>query len=343
MSRRPSSLPAIATCPSFQSDKGRDFTLDGTIRHEALQSKFDSENAVIDPKLTPWLDDQSIEGIEWAYDYITRRIDGLKSQLYIEHKVESEALSNLGVADGTLDYHWQDHLFDFKWRERDYSLQMAAYAIALMEFLFVDRVTVHILYGETMNAVEYEITMEEAVSMIKEVVDDIHINPVKYRWSSYCGWCARKLDCPLIGAAIEESRRHPDFNLQSFDVSQLRQNEEEMNKAVKTARVLKKWIEEVEKQSREMAIGGLEFPDFELRSRAGNSNIEDVSRAYEDSGLPVDTFQECCSVSVTKLAEAWRAIHGTSVAASRSELKRRLGDNLKPGPKIYYLQKKREK
>lgn len=340
---RPSSLPAIAQCPSFESGQAKSFTLDGTIRHEALQSKWNHSQNEIDPKLVPFLDDDSIEAIEWAFDYIQMTAPMLDYPLEIEQTLEATSLSGMGINPGTLDYHCGDNVFDFKWRERDYSFQLAYYALALMDHRFASEATVHILFGETRRAVVYKITREEATDKIVDMLADRNSSGVKYRWNPYCAWCAKVIECPLIGAAVESTRRHPDFDLESFDFAKIRQNEREASKALKTARVVKKWAEEVEKVVKELPLAGIDLPDFDLRSRAGSASIESVSQAFYDAGLDQDTFADCCSVSLAKLAEAWRAIHGVSIDVSRKEMKAKLGDNLKPGPKVYYLTAKKKK
>ena len=160
MSRiRPSSLPMLAQCSAWEStsdDSRFEYTGLGTQRHKALEELLESGGDNTDT-FDLLSDEEDRDGVEWAHDYI-------KLKASDEYRIQTERLQSLVDEDfnqvfrGTLDVTCGRDLFDFKWRERDYSLQLTAYALMMFQADGWDEVRVHVLYGATKTARTFTVT-----------------------------------------------------------------------------------------------------------------------------------------------------------------------------------------
>jgi len=175
---RPSTLPAYKECGRFKPGKAQSFTFDGTLRHEALESKMRSFTDDVDPKFVPLLDDQSIEGIEWAADFIRLTAPLSDHPLEIEDELPiRHEDTGAELMAGHLDYRCGDVFFDAKWRRRNYREQMAAYALALCQCRNVDSVTGYLLFMESQTVERVTFTRAEAWGIVAELIDKQADNP----------------------------------------------------------------------------------------------------------------------------------------------------------------------
>ena len=338
---RPSALPALAQCAKFKSGPAKSFALDGTIRHEALESKFRSQTNEIAPHLVPLLNDKDIEGIEWAFDYIQLHAPLRDHLLQIEQLKAVFDSKGSELMSGTLDYSCGPNLYDIKWRERNYREQMAAYALALMAELGVSLISVNLLFMESQQVTAYVLDVGEAESIVKATMARA-LDPFAVATPcDYCGWCANLKTCPPYIEAVEKARL-----VESLDPEPLTPGEfhdpNELARALIAAKLVKKWAAAIEEEAKQRALDGAVLPGFEVKSKAGKRYVDDIQEAYLRSGLEQEAFLAACSVSLTKLAAARRALDGTTHANSRKETLQRLGDIVEQADNVYYLTRSKE-
>lgn len=328
---RPSSLPALAQCPCFESGSS-EYTDDGTERHAALSEHFAGDNGRLD-----LMDEEQAEAVKWAADYI--RLHAPMSDHSIQFETKLSVMLEVDLEEfelkGTPDAVCGNDLFDLKTRPRDYVPQMAAYALMMFDQA-PERpfVRVHLLFAALRKHETFKLTREAAVKIVVPIVaNSLDSNRVP-KPCDYCNWCANKLTCSAIKDRVQavQSGRE-DWELEQYNTSFISEPAE-MAKALRVARLLAKWCEAVEFRAKTMWIKeGMAIPGFKLQERAGKSVITDVLEAFRLSGLPEETFLKCCDLRMEtskKFPEkvgavnAYRELTGVTMAAAKRELKRKL-------------------
>ncbi|MDA1277397.1 MAG: DUF2800 domain-containing protein [Verrucomicrobia bacterium] len=337
---RPSSLPALAQCPSFESGSS-EYAEDGTERHHALTEHFAGDDSRLE-----LMDDEQAEGVRWAAEYI--KIHAPMSDFPIDfEKKMSFTDADLNEVEGTPDVVCGNHLFDLKWRYRDYTAQMAAYALMMFQGAPRETVTVHLLFGATKRAQAFNLTEESCRYIIDPIIERAR-NPDRVpEVCDYCGWCKLKLTCPAFKVRVDavlEGR--DDWHLETYTTDFVTDGKE-MAKALRLARRIKKWCEAVEWRAKELwQKEGVQIPDFEMKERQAKQYITNVIEAFRRSGLPQDKFLECCEprLNTSKtypdklgLIDTYHGSCGGSKAGAKKELLRKLESVLKRGNTTVYL------
>lgn len=289
---RPSSLPMLAQCPRF-TPSGGEFAEAGHERHEALRGLLSDESFLFDS-----LEEDDAAGVRWAYDYIQVNAPMSEYPLELEQQKEWIDPVTLEIRQGTVDVGCGPHIFDFKWRERDYLSQMAAYALTRPQY---PEVTVHILFGEPQVAKKIIFTLETAEWTIAPIIAEALNEDAKATPCDYCDWCMhlKKLTCPAVNEtaqAIAQGYSDSD-KAKEWHPSKMETPEEIAAALWIARRVLKPWIESIEFHAREAALKkGLALPGFEMKTKKGRSFCFDVSIAFGLSGIPQEKFLQCCDL-----------------------------------------------
>ena len=349
MSIRPSSLPALKECPRFESGPAKSFTHEGTKRHEALASMFWVANGEVvvqqqlDEEWAEQLDDESIEGIHWAADYIQIHAPLADHELRIESKGAIVDENFTTIMEGTKDYECGPHLFDIKWRRRNYREQMAAYALMMIQEHGYDSVTVHILFMESKHPEVFKLNESECWSIIesvRETASDPEAKPVP---CDYCSWCRNHIHCEAVNERVEAVvNGRDDWELEQYHASKIT-DPEELSKAITIARIVSKWADAVEHFAKDYLFSGKEIPGWEMKAKAGRRVIPSVMDAFARCGMDQDKFLECCNVTFSKLVEARRVRDGVSKRVAEKELERMLGDACGRSKPSYQLTKTKSK
>lgn len=326
---RPSSLPMVAGCPGFEST-GSAYADIGTDRHAALKAYFEGDHSLFD-----LLDEESQAGIQWAAEYIRLKAPMSDHPIDWEQRITG-VYPNLEEFTGTPDATCGPELFDFKWRRRDYTPQMCAYAIPMLEHR--DRVRAHVLYGHERREEVFWIDNAAVDRILGPILESLK-TPTP-RACQYCGWCSNILVCPAHlenARAIHREDLPADVEAQ-FDAwceagahtSQIA-TPELMSLILKKARSLKKFCDAAEFQAKEAATKqGWKLPGFELKEKQGKQFVTDTKRAYVLSGLAPDQFLSACQVRLNTSKKTgtvgldllFKEAAGSTAAAKRTIQKR---------------------
>lgn len=325
---RPSSLPAQAKSPRWESAGSTAITEAGNDRHTALEELLVGKRSVFD-----LLPEHEQAAVQWAADYIKTNADG---PIFSEQALEIKR-GGVVVLRGTADAIGGRHLFDLKWVERNYSQQMAAYALGVMQTFGHSSITVHVLFGETQRVQRYPLSMAEAEALVYPVLDEVANPNVQCRASEYCGWCKHQATCPVIlghvgkvGDAYEMVRLD-DFHLASVD---------QVAAALNLAKVAEEWADAIKSKARDLALSGIRIPGYEIKERSGAREIapENINQAFERLQMPPEVFLRACKVSITKLVEELTTNGLTKKAANQAVNDRLLG-LVETKPAVKYLSK----
>lgn len=208
---------------------------------------------------------------------------------------------------GTADVINQNKLFDLKTgEERPYYMQMAAYALAMMEQDFdMDEVECHILYSKYRKHQVYTINRTQA----KTLIDNLLLmsnqpNPPKQP-SAYCGWCKHILNCEAVyRTAMNLSLGEDENKTLSGEVNE--EEAEKLSNLIPLAKAMEKWAKEVMNRAKDFE----EIPDYAWREQSGARYVTDVSQAYHTLDMAtgegsIERFLECCSLSISKLEDVY--------------------------------------
>jgi hypothetical protein len=140
------------------------------------------------------LSDEDAAAIQWALMQCVQLgggADGLTTT-ESECRIQTSGLEHMGTADGiAVKGQW---LIDLKSGQvYDYTGQMAAYALGLMEMYFAQEWTTHLLFCDQQKVVTQHWTYTSAKETVQAILNNVGTAPKE---NDYCGWCAKSLTCP---------------------------------------------------------------------------------------------------------------------------------------------------
>lgn len=334
----------LAQCPKFEPGQSEWAEL-GADRHDALEAYFKG-----DDELLILLDEESQQGITWAAEYIRLHAPASDFPMHWETLITSDELDMKGTPDCVCG----PELFDFKWRPRDYTAQMAAYAMMRFEHApDLPRVTAHLLFGATRHAEKINFDRDSARAHVMAVVAKVEDPKAKPTPCDYCGWCADRVRCPaLTGPAKVVAEGYGDgaLGIANWHPSEMTNPEQIALALTIWRRVLKKWGESIEFHALEAATKqGLSLPGYDLKTRDGNRYVSDTLRAYELSGLDPATFLKTCSVRLNTsrtypdqigLDKVLQERDGITAAAARRKVDKHFAEVIARTKSVTYLRSK---
>lgn len=326
MNLRPSSLPMLQKCSQF-TGTGSDYTESGTDRHGAFKNALEEK-----PDALALLDEEDASGVSWAVEYVRTHAPMEDHGLDLERTLTLYDGEFNRVFTGTPDVICGSHVFDLKWRHRDYGAQIAAYALMHMEESGRNSVTVHVLFAATKRAEVYELTRGEAGKLVHGIIHHARERVLQPSPNEYCGWCSKRLTCaPFQEAARVVAAGYSDIEkAKTWHPSEMETGEEIATALWLWRTVLKKWGESVEFHAMDAATKrGLTLPGFELKSKKGRQWCKDMEAAFTASKLPQNFFLMCCDLRMNTsktsagkkgLIDMYAGTHGMPKARAKREL-----------------------
>jgi len=152
----------------------------------------------------------------WTAKYIMSVVG--RKKLITEERI-SVMRGDEEITFGSMDAYCKGHLFDLKTgRVRDYSQQMAAYALGVMQKYGEKKLTCHLVYSKTKKVDKFDLTRKEAEDTVYAIVDSVN-DPTRSPWPcEYCMWCDRKETCTALKqfaytiAGQMETMKHINLN-----------------------------------------------------------------------------------------------------------------------------------
>lgn len=200
---RHSLLPKLNACPCFESKPGeagaaakRGTIIDAKLR-EALQTGIINESN---------LTKDDIKALKWAYKAVQKIANGnpiISDENLL--KVKTPRIEHIGTEDVRIPDIQASA--DLKTGiQRDYSPQMAAYAIGNMEAHFVEEWTCYLVYCDQKEVVEHHFTIDQAKNIVNGILDAYENTNKQPRQCDYCSWCAKKDVCPQMVEPVQETQ-----------------------------------------------------------------------------------------------------------------------------------------
>lgn len=339
MAPRPSSLPMLAACPRWEPGVAGEAAEQGSLRHSALAKHFAGE-----PDALVELDDEQADAVKWAAQQI--RILGACSDYtpVFEHTLTAP-IDDFDDITGTPDCVVGLDIFDLKWRERDYTAQMAAYALLVLNQPYgmpqpvAETVRVHILYGAFRKIETLQFTLETARKIVVDIVNGAgRGEPTP---CEYCSWCSRRIICEAYTKRVNAVvAGREDWELGGYHTSEVKTSEE-AGKMLRIARLLKGWITAAEFRAHTMATKEGIIPEgFKLKSRAGKRFITDAAGAFEALDISQADFLTACEVRLNTskkypdkagVIDVFAKANGLKKGAAKKQVEEKLGPVTRSG------------
>lgn len=347
----PSSFPAWARCPAFDSDPTeRADAMAGTVQHAALagllgcQCKTPCGSAC---KEVSGLSPEAREAVTWAADYIRALAAGnrIETERRVSYTVPdtfagdcmSEVFS--GTADAIIIHPPGNlaDLLDFKSGadERDHRPQLAGYALALFSMRTrLKTIRAHVLYGRVRRVDTWAMTQADAAGIVHPILDARQKLDRRQTACDYCTFCAHRTTCPAITGQVEAvARTAPAWE----DLAPAIRDPSAITdptlaaKALTLARFVSTWAEAIRTRATELAKGGAILPGYRLQERRGGREVTDLDAAFTRTGLTPGQFVSACKLSLPKLGDAYATARGLSKAAAAREIETTLADLIREG------------
>jgi hypothetical protein len=344
----PSSFPAWALCPAFDSDPAeREDATEGTRQHTALAALLRDElKGGEDCPTLAGLSPDAREAVTWAAGYVHTLAGG--EAILTEHPVSftapdgfapggvSEVFS--GTADAVILRGNMADLIDFKSgaNDRDHRPQLAGYALALFSMRArLKTIRAHVLYGRVRHADTWALTQADAAGIVLPILE-ARRDPARRVPAAcdYCGFCAHRTSCPAITGQVEAvARTAPTWE----DLAPAIREPNAITdptlaaKALTVARFVSTWADAIRARATELAKGGAALPGYRLQERRGAREVTDLDAAFTRTGLTPGQFVSACKLSLPKLGDAFATARGMSKVAAHREVEALLADLLSDG------------
>jgi hypothetical protein len=327
---RPSLLPLIdgerGGCPKFVSlDNAKNFE-DGIDRHGGWRGLLTGNDT-----LASMLQPEDREGIEWAASYVREELKraGFSLSILRDEDFERQLTSPLpdfsGVMVGHIDLALGNHVFDLKWREHDYTLQVVCYGLMWREAHGLPEVHCHKISACVRRSEAITINDGNAAYWREEIARDIAERGSYEKRCDFCGWCARRLQCETFNApANAVAKGREDWGMQTYHCSAIT-SPEDMAKAIELAGHLRKWCDAVDYFKREWALKqGIDIPGYKLKNELGDREIVDLNEALRLSGLPLPEFLASLKCRVGEFKKRWAKHRGVTLKVAEAQMDKEL-------------------
>ena len=314
----PSSFPAWAQCPAFDSDPAeRADATEGTHQHSVLAALLFGNDARLAE-----LSQDAAEAVTWAADYVRALAGG--APVLTEQAVSFTAPDSFApggkseVFSGTADaiiIHQPGNLADLidykSGADGDHRPQLAGYALALFSMRTrLKTIRAHVLYGRSRHADTWALTQADAAGTVLPILD-ARRDPARHVpvACDYCGFCVHRATCPALTSQVEAVARTTTPDEWEALAPAIRDPAAITDpalaaKALTVARYVQTWADAIRAKATELAKGGATLPGWRLQERRGAREVADIEAAYSRTGIPAADFLTACKVSLPKLADA---------------------------------------
>lgn len=342
----PSSFPAWAVCPAFDSDPAeRADAAEGTRQHQALAAALAGHTAT-----AVELSNEAVETVAWAVDYIRTLAQG--QPVETERRVSytaPDAFAPGGFSEvyhGTADAivrHTPGNLadlIDFKsGAEGDHRAQLAGYALALFsERRRLKTIRLHVLYGRTRTVDSWALSQADAAGIVLPILD-ARRDPARRIPAAcdYCVFCAHRTTCPALTAQVEAvARSAPVWEELAPAIREPGAITDPaiVAKALTLARFVSTWADAIRSRATELAKGGAALPGYRLQERR-TREVSDLNAAYartfSRTQMTPGQFLAACKLSLPRLGDLYAAALSIPKAAATRELEAALGELIQEG------------
>jgi CRISPR/Cas system-associated exonuclease Cas4 (RecB family) len=305
----PSNLPALAQCIHFERRKEivpSAAAERGTKVHEYV-AKLLREGTVSFPSE----DIEAVAQAEYAVAKIKELIPNLRGfeERISLHDGEEE------VTFGTLDawgYKWDLRIADVKTgRQRDYSAQLHAYALAKMDELGEDQARCVIIYCDLEIVENWIVSKADAERHIFWIINRIREGTEEPQENYYCEYCAKRPTCPVWVTPANQGLQvfNPDNELTPIEkLDIIKDNPHLLGKFLSMMYMAEKLVEDagLREKAKEYLEAKVSVPGWKLQYSQGRrffteDQVETVLRE-----MSPEVLRSMVTIDAAKLEKKWR-------------------------------------
>lgn len=306
MQIRHSSLPKLALCGQYEGKQG---SSDAAARGTMLDRVF--RDAWTTGELPRKLSDEDAAAVQWAINQcglLAGGADGLTTD-EAKCKIRTSGIEHEGTADGVAARgRW---LIDLKSGQvYDYTGQMAAYALGLMEYHFAGEWTTHLLFCDQQKVVTQHWTYTSAKKTVQAILDNVGTAPVQ---NEYCNWCAKSLTCPARvaskdSALVTVAGMAPTVQDEAFLA--LLNDPDRLGQFLAACQTLDDFRDAAKEKARGLLEAGVKVPGWKLQKPRASEYIEaeHLAQAVTNGVIGAgDVIRAQGSISLKKAQALWSA------------------------------------
>ena len=321
---RHSALPKLAQCPCYESNPvagpaaERGSRMDAAFR-ALLQGK------PVEVALTT----EELEAVAWAVSTARTLADGAPIEADEDKlKVRTPGMEHEGTEDARTETKATS--YDLKSGSmRSYYEQAAAYCLGNMDRAYALEWTMHLLFCDQREVVEYHFTYETASQVVGDVLASATDPNRKPTVCEYCSWCKKADTCVARTAPVVETLavvETPSVSLEALK-AEIVSDPARLGRFLQAAAVFKDFHEEVKTAAKVDMEAGLSVPGWKLQKQKGNEYFDRLSivRAAISGKSGLDDLVANCGGSMSgKKFREWCAKMGVPVQEDES----RRGDEI---------------
>jgi hypothetical protein len=239
--------------------------LDEHFRHAWTTSEFPNWD----------LSEEDAQAVRWAINQCLL-LGGIADGLTTDEKackIATSGIPHQGTADGVAAKgQW---LVDLKSGQiYNYSAQMAAYALGLMQEHFAQEWTTHLLFCDQREMVTEHWTYQSAYDLVDSILKNVGTAPTE---NQYCNWCAKSLTCPARvaakdGAIVAVAGLAPTVQDDGFLA--LLNDPASLGRFLKQCATLEDFRDAAKEKARELLEAGQQVPGWKLQKPRASEYVD---------------------------------------------------------------------
>ena len=315
---RHSALPKLAQCPCYESNP-----VAGPAAERGTRMDAAFRALLMGKPVTGDLTTEELEAVMWAVDTARDIADGAEIEAdEAKLKVRTPGMEHEGTEDARTESKATS--YDLKSGSlRSYYEQAAAYCLGNMDRAFAQEWTMHLLFCDQREVVEYHFTYEKAEQVVAEVLHEATHPNRRPTVCDYCSWCRKADTCVARTAPVVETLavvEQPEMSLEALK-AEIVSDPARLGLFLQKAAQFVDFYDEVKTAAKVDMEAGVNVPGWKLQKQAGNEYFDRLSivRAAVAGKSGLDELVDLCGGKASgKRFREWCAKMGIAVQEEES-------------------------
>jgi hypothetical protein len=222
---------------------------------------------------------EELEAVMWAVDTARDIADGAEIEAdEAKLKVRTPGMEHEGTEDARTESKTTS--YDLKSGSlRSYYEQAAAYCLGNMDRAFAQEWTMHLLFCDQREVVEYHFTYEKAAQVVADVLASATDPNRKPTSCEYCSWCRKADTCVALTAPVVETLATVESSVSLEEIRQsLLADPVRLGKFLKAESIFsKEFVKPLKDAAKAQMVAGAEVPGWKLQKQKGSETFNRLS------------------------------------------------------------------